>query len=440
MALLQGDVLPASFRGAPFAVINSDVSGGRRVALHLYPGREDPWAEDMGRAARRWRFRGFIVDGDVVFAGGPILLQRAVLLAALEKAGPGILIHPTLGAVQASVAGFSIGEGLDASRTSSVDIEFVEAGKRQFPSILSSSQGLFSASNLVTLGLAADGVRAIALAASAGGRREDLASTSYVIGNQVVTLGNDATALNKLAAQLPGNFGRFAQGANAGLNGTRATPYSSQTQLSDLVKVAAQQRAGIAIAASDMQTTIAGSNLLYATDVADGVTTLVQRLANACPDPADAVRLLEQLIAFPASFAAAETNIGLAFCTMVRRAAVASLILAVGQYQPTSADDAAARITEVAPILSDAADTAAAAGDDQSFKALRAARAAIVSDLRTRGATLPQIKVFEPGRAFPALTLAQRYYRDATRADQIVTQVQPVHPLFMPPSYSALAA
>ena len=96
MALLADGLLPASFRGVPFAVQASDAGIGRRIALHQYPGRDDPWAEDIGRQARRWRFRGFIVDSDVVFAGGPIQLQRTLLIAAFEAKGSGLLTHPTL--------------------------------------------------------------------------------------------------------------------------------------------------------------------------------------------------------------------------------------------------------------------------------------------------------------------------------------------------------
>ena len=439
MAFLQGGILPASFRGAPFAVLNSDAGGGRRIALHQYPGRDDPWAEDMGRAARRWRFRGFIVDGDVVFAGGPIQLQRALLLSALEASGPGLLIHPTLGALQASVAGFNIGEATDASRYSSLEVEFVEAGGQQFPSLISLSQGLSAATGLIAA-LTADGVRGIALAASNGDRREALATTAHLWANDVVGLSGDATALTGLASQLPGNFGRFATGGNSGINGQRPTIYSSSTQISDLIQATAAQRSVINGYAVEVQKAVAATDLGYATDVAANIVAMVQALAAACADPADAIRLLERLIGFSTDWPAASVGISVAFSAMVRRAACASLVTASAQYQPTSSDDAAAQILGIGGTIINEAEIAADSGDDRSFKALRAARAAVVDDLRSRGATLPQVKLFDPGVSEPALTLAQRYYRDPARADQLVVQANPVHPLFMPSTYSALAA
>lgn len=433
-------LLPASFRGAPFAVIASSTEAGRRIALHQYPGRDDPWAEDMGREARRWRFRGFIVDGDVAFEGGPITLQRTLLLAAIEQSGPGLLIHPTLGALEAVVTRAAIGEDLGAGKKSDVDIEFLEAGRQIFPSILSASTGIFTASNLLTAGLAIDGVRLIAAAWANGGRREDLATTAHLWGDQVKSLGSDATALYRIAAQLPGNYGRFASGGNSGLNGQRSTTYSADTQLSDLIPDVAQQRAYIVSSAAGLQPIIANSNLNYATDVSDAAVALVRSLANACADPADAIRLLEDLIEFSTDWPAASTPIGSPFVTMVRRAAVAALAIAASQYQPASADDAATKIAEIGGIIDDQATAAADAGDDASYQALRSVRSAVVQDLRARGSSLPQIKTFRPGAALPALALAQRYYRDSGRADQLLVQAQPVHPLFMPPTFTALAA
>jgi prophage DNA circulation protein len=40
----------------------------------------------------------------------------------------------------------------------------------------------------------------------------------------------------------------------------------------------------------------------------------------------------------------------------------------------------------------------------------------------------------------PALALAQHIYGDATRAEQLVSEVDPINPLFMPAYFKALAA
>lgn len=436
MALLSHGLLPASFRGVPFAVQASETGGGRRIALHTYPGRDEPWAEDMGRAPRIYRFRAFIVDGDVVFAGGPIQLQRALLLAALEKSGSGTLTHPTLGILNVAVHAFSVGEDLGAGRMSSIDVEFVESGKKSFPSILSTSSGLLSAANLCTVALAVDGIRVLAAAIGAGGTRQDVSAAALGCAAQTETLGADATALYRLAAQLPGSYGRFAGGGNSGINGQSASPYTADTTITDLVGIASLARVTIATAASALTAAVASDDLTNAVDVPAAVSALVQALANACADPADAIRLLRQAATYsPGSSASAQAVAG-----MFQRSAAAALVTAAGAYQPTSADDAAALMDSLAELLDDLATAAADAGDDQSYAALRSARAAIVKDLRARGGTLAHIATFEFGAQLPALALAQRLYRDPTRADQLVGQVNPISPLFMPSSFQALAA
>jgi prophage DNA circulation protein len=442
MALLSQGLLPASFRGAPFAVVNDEMGGGRRQVVHQYPGRDEPWAEDLGRAARRWRFRGFIVDGDVLFAGGPIQLQRALLISALEKQGSGTLTHPTLGIVSASVLGFTIGADLGAGRMSSVEIEFVESGKRSFPSLLASSTGLLSSANLAKAALVVDGVRAVALAARSGGRRADLVVTTTLWSGKVKGLGGDATALSRLAAVLPGSLGRFASGRNAGLNGARATPYSSSTTVSELVAAASEQRVAIAEAADGATTAAGAVPLTDASSLAAALAGLVLALAKACADPADGIRLLEQLVGTAFQHAEAATPIGTAVGVMVRRAAAVAIMNAAADYQPASTDDANAVSARLASLIDLVATQAADAGDDASYKALRAGRAAIVQDLRARAATLAHIATFRPAAPLPALALAQRYYRDAARADQLVTQLGAgiVSPLFMPAEYQALAA
>lgn len=440
MALLDGGLLPASFRGVPFAVSSDELGGGRRVALHQYPGKDEPWAEDMGREARRWRFRGFILEGDVVLAGGPIQLQRALLIAALEKEGPGTLTHPTLGIRNVSVQRFSLSQELDASRKSAVDIEFVESGKRAFPSLSSSTSKLLSAANLCKVALAVDAVRLIALGAAAGGRRQELTTTTAVWSSQVVTLGDDATALHRLAALLPGANGRFSAGGNAGLSGERASGIAATSTIGDLVGIASAGRAALRDGATALAASSASADLGYASDTATAAIALVQALADACADPADAIRLLEQLVAFAPTRPEAASTIGRAVSAMLRRAAAAALVGTVGTYQPTSADDAARLITEIGALLDDQATLAADGGDVDSYKALRGARGAIVQDLRARGATLAQIRTFRSARPTPAVVLAQRWYRDADRAPQLVTQSRAPSPLFMPTELQALAA
>lgn len=438
--LPNNGLLPASFRGVPFVVTNDEIGVGRRQAVHQYPGRDEPWAEDMGREARRFRFRGFIADGSIRFSGGPIQLQRVLLLAALEKKGPGLLTHPTLGLLNVSVARASVGQDLGAGRMSSVDVEFVESGKRSFPSLLSSGSGILSAATLCKVALAVDLVRVVGAVIGAGGSSGDLKTTAAAWASQVTALGHDATALTKLAVQLPGNFGRYADGGNQGFSGTTASPYSGDTTIADLVAAASQQRVVIAAASAALPAVI---DELGATtdenDLANAAIAILAALLGSCADPADAMRLLLSLISFSVNLGAGGA-LAAAMNYAFRRAVAAALATASGQYQPSSYDDAAAIMAAVSGAIDAVAVESADAGDDASYEALTAMRVQVVTDLRARGALLARVRTITFGDNLPALMLAQRLYQDPTRADQLVNQAAPRHPLFMPTTFQALAA
>jgi prophage DNA circulation protein len=108
---------------------------GRRIVLHEYPYRDDPWPEDMGRASRMCRFSGFIV-GDDVFD------QRDAMKTAAEQKGSGTLVHPSLGSATATLLDFTATERADLGRAVELEFTFVISGQTQpiFPSTAASTQ------------------------------------------------------------------------------------------------------------------------------------------------------------------------------------------------------------------------------------------------------------------------------------------------------------
>ena len=439
-ALLEG-LLPASFRGVPFAVSVTNEGFGRRIAPHIYPGRDLPWMEDMGRAPRSYRLSGFIVADDLVYLGGPIAAQRLLLTAAAEKKGSGLLTHPTFGILEVSCRGLSFGEDLAAASMSEISFDFIESGKQSFPSLLSIGSGLISAAALCDVAIAADFARVAFAAAGAVGASSAASDTGSAIGDQVVASGQDATALTNLAAQLPGNNGRYVGGANAGFASSTVSPYSADTTIGDLVAAASAQHSAVAAAATHLAS--ASANLGDATSFAtltDAMTTLVASLLASCADPADAVRLLSALIATPPTLPAASSVIGSTIVMAFQRAAAVALVQACAQYQPSSYDDAFALLANASVLVDGVATAAADFGDDDSFDALNSLLVQLVADLSSRGATLSPIKAFTFARPLPDAVLAQRLYRDPSRADELVREANPIHPLFMPTSFQALAA
>ena len=83
---------------------------------------------------------------------------------------------------------------------------------------------------------------------------------------------------------------------------------------------------------------------------------------------------------------------------------------------------------------------AADVGDPDGYRALVGLRAAAVRDLTARSRPLPKLVDYTFNRVRSALTLAQRLYGDAGRADELVAENAVVHPLFTPRAGRALSA
>ncbi len=133
MNRLSNLLRPASFRGVPFQVNGSDLGVGRRVQVHDYPQRDQPWVEDLGRATREIAFEGFLIGADFID-------QANRLLAELETAGAATLVHPWLGSMQVCLSAparvcFDSGLGM-----ATVSMSFVESGELAFPKATSSTQ------------------------------------------------------------------------------------------------------------------------------------------------------------------------------------------------------------------------------------------------------------------------------------------------------------
>lgn len=80
-----------------------------------------------------------------------------------------------------------------------------------------------------------------------------------------------------------------------------------------------------------------------------------------------------------------------------------------------------------------AAETVAANNlDNVSYVALLTIHAAVSNDLANRSRPLPRIVPYNFGQPMPSLWLSQRIYYDPSRADELIAENKPIHPLFMP--------
>src|SRR5690348_3948807 len=96
-------LVPASFRGVQFHVEIQARSGGRRLAPHEYPKRDDPYTEDMGRRGRAFSITAYLI-------GPGFRDDRDALISALETEGPGLLRLPTGHAMQVLCSTYNAAE------------------------------------------------------------------------------------------------------------------------------------------------------------------------------------------------------------------------------------------------------------------------------------------------------------------------------------------
>ena len=430
---------PASFRKIPFFVQSGNARFGRRNATHEYPFRDTPWVEDLGRSVRRINVTGFLVGDDVI-------AQREKLIAACEQPGSakgGELVHPTLGVLQVALMDFSTTEHYQQGRVFEIQFSFIEQGQRLFPSSAASAPAAATAdaAAMDESSIQAFTKRAVAALQQGAAVANAAAREASAFAAQAIQIGTDATSLFNMAVSLPGEFGRLL-GQLKGITLGQVLPSAAGASLQSLIGAAASHRVAISSAAADLNT--AGTALGPATTSAFATASqsLAEAVRAAAPTPGDAVRAMLALIAYPPvvdGYGAALTAQQSAGDTF-RRAAVAATARSAAEYQPASVDDAVAVRSVVLGAIDAEVTQAGDQGEDGVYTSLRSIRAGTVRALNAAGAGLPTLVTITIPLPQPSLVLAQRLYRDLTRADELVTRANPRHPAFMPTRFQALSA
>lgn len=441
-----GSLRQASYGGVPFAVIENRTKFGGRYVVHRYPYRDDVWPEPLGKLARSFDITGFLVENSLVYGGGPVIGQRDRLIEACEANRPKTLVHPTFGSIQnVSCLDSECSESVAHGRVIMVRLQFIRGGARIYPNVSTSTQNaVATAASGVTAASLLDFAQQAAAAVQQGAAVVHTAVDTAVSWYQTAIRDiNDVKRVVHAVSTLAGDFGRFFGGGNSGYTGSNqsapAGTTASQLLAADTVNVAATAAAGTAL-----QT--AAANISDTSSFAAAAQRLMTSLTATAQDPGDAIRLAIDMASFEPTgmftssvIGAAMGSIQVACGALFRRTALASVATACSSYQPSSYDDAATLLETVTTLFDAEIETAADAGEG-SFTALREMRNAVVTDLQTRGGNLAPLDTMTFNAPLPALVLAHRIYADASRADQLVQQVQPVHPLFMPLSFQALSS
>ncbi|NTZ82193.1 DNA circulation family protein [Burkholderia metallica] len=441
-----GSLRQASYGGVPFAVVATNTRFGTRNVVHEYAFRDDAWAEEIGKLPRRFEIVGFLIENSRVYGGGPVITQRDRLVDVCEK-GAQTLIHPTFGRVDnVACLASEASESIEHGRVIMVRFVFLRQGARIYPSQTTDTKStLESIADSVGLGAVADFVTDVATAVQTGAVAVQTAVNTAIGWYQIAESDiNDVRRFFNSVSTLTGNFGRFFGGGNSGFAASNPSAPAGTTAQQLLESDASSRQA---VQTAQKVLVAAASNPGAGAEFGAAAQSFVSAVLATASDPADGIRSLMNLAGYAPATAFGTSPIGSAMLTMqvstaalLRRSALAGVATAVASWQPTSFDDAQNMMVTLTTQLDSEIEIAADAGDDTSYAALRQMRNGVVQDLQSRGGGLAALSAFEFNGNLPALVLAHRIYGDATRGDQLVRQVQPVNPIFMPSSFDALSS
>lgn len=451
---------PASWRGVPFVLTDTEPTGGRRVVVHEYPYRDPPiWAEDIGPAPLRIPIDGYL-NGDDVY------VQRDAMRKQCAIPGPGTLVHPSLGSLQVVLLQSTFGEKLEDGRTVHLQMLFIQSGNVQYPGLSPS----VTTDTAKAATKAADGnfLSSVTdfLSKTGAEIQSGFAEVAAALGPVLQYAGLAIAAVSIASAALSAvrglggaagsnqSFGRYngnlGSAPNPVLTSLSATG-SPQTL------VAAATTAAISARTTNL-TTVSAAGTAAATASAGlngaseafcaSVFALTEAARSAIVDPGDQISALAPLCSYTAPATAPGSSpinagaaiVATATAAVARRAALTSMASATAAYQPTSSTATAAIVTQVAALFDTEITTAADAGDLNSYQSMRATRTAVVRDLTLRGAALPALITVNRMVSLPSLVLAYQLYQDASRSDDLIARANPANPAFMPLSFTALSA
>lgn len=389
----RDELRPASFRGVPFLVDGSDQKLGRRAVQNEYPGRDEPYSEDMGRRAWADSIQAFVLGDDH-------LQQAARLADALNQYGPGELVHPYIGTRQVQIGEVSLSHSSREGGKSTFTIEVMEAGPAQSPSVAANTdialQGSCSAAQAA---LEEDFLE-----------RYDLARLPQGLIDELAVRYNDA--LNLLAP----------------LRATVATGMDMANQVLSIAALLADPQALIDQLLADVYGMF-------------GLSSPNERSASWAAPQGASVELIQDVLGRLPQVE--KTRIVPAYQTPSRQAQVATQDQLLDLLQGTVVITSGLTSSEVTyadrtqaghvqDAFLDALEQTQLQAGDALYEALQEVKTDMVDDLNQRGADLPSVTTVTPVRTLPALVQSYRLYQDATREQEMVARNHLDHPGFVP--------
>lgn len=391
MADWKDRLRPASFRGVAFGVERHSRQGGRRVGVHVFPQRDSPLVEEMGRHPRRFFVEAYLVGDDYATRLERLIDRLEGASAGYPQRPGGTLVHPTFGQVEVVCEHFEELESTEEGRMARVAIDFVEAGRDIQP---------FGAVDPVG---ATDRSGALVSAAQ-GDAYSQAVVTEGVIQEALDVIEDTIHEVDRRLRRLDVFSGstRDVAALEAALVTLVGTASELVTSPADLVGTATDALDSVLGAASSASGALAAYRVLFDLEV-EGIPGSGYQAQVAAANAAAAANLFR----------------GLALAGAARAAA---------RVEWASLEDALEARAELEALL----DELSSGTDDDLNRELSGLRASIVEAIPPPGETLPQVVTVTLARALPALVLAHQRYQDPGRMQEIVDRNHLPNPMRVP--------
>lgn len=438
----QSQLQASSFRGVPFAVVAEEGSHGRRQAVHEYPYRDTAWIEDLGRGTRRFMIRGFLIQNSQIYGGGDVIAQRQSLVAACEAKGSGTLVHPTLGELTVSIPenGLRISGSMESGRVFEFTLMALESGLKVFAITDGAAASDTVKTNYFKM---VTTVVASTLARIKGEIRGVTSAINTIKGtitfwtSMVDSTVSEVTNVSNVLKSTFGNnkYGRYSKGSVGGSSSVISSGLSTadaedDQALTDLVTAqSVMDRKNI------MDTTDVLNNSSTADEFVQGVADVVNSILNSTGSVNDRISALEKLAnSTSTEYQQSDSSkaITATMNTLIIVLCTGAMTSSATEANPTSRDEAEKLTQRVALQLDGALVVVADRADDEMYNALLTVRTAFISTMMARSSQLSDLMQINMAQPLPALTLANRFYQDASRADELIQVARVPHPAFMP--------
>ncbi len=417
----------ASFRGVPFKVEDEGSPVGRRVETHEYPNRDKPYTEDLGKVTTRPSFSAYVVGDDCYD-------QRDRLIEALNKPGPGTLIHPTYGEMSVCVDGeIRVSSTKTEGRMVRFELKFVEAGELSFPTSGAATAQILTSScsaldDCITDGFEAFGMDGMPDFIQGGVVERASGMLGYVSDAMKMVDSSVSDAARLLQGDIsvllpPPSSGKGFIDALQKMWRTGNRLFGNTGDIIRMIKTLSGISVGKDLAPRGVWKTESQSTK-WQTEQGNIVAGAIRTTALS-----EAVYAVSTLPTPAFASLAGLTGQSPTVVANVSHPALINTAANTPKPDTPSWDE----LTEVRDTLNVAIEREMSrTNDDRVFVALRRLKADLNADLTQRLRQADKtISVFPVGTE-PALVMAARVYDDASRADEIVQRNRIAHPGFIP--------